>query len=62
MSIEEISLVFDYGTKEGRERALEELHQHSDAKARPEREDEEMGGGKEQPAHVELTDEVSKRQ
>lgn len=53
MSIEEISLVFDYGTKEGRARALEQLHNapadNTDGKLDG---DEELGG-KEELAHIE---------
>jgi hypothetical protein len=56
MSIEEISLVFDYGTKEGRAKALEELHNSRD-RAHEEREvegegrEEEMG--KKEVQHIE---------
>lgn len=59
MSIEEISLVFDYGTKDGRERALEELHQRGDDKTH--HPDEQLGdeeqAGKLERAHVEIPDE-----
>ena len=52
MSIEEISLVFDYGTKEGRAKALAELHNSRDQAHEVEIGDEEHGGKKE-VEHVE---------
>lgn len=61
MSIEEISLVFDYGTKEGRERALEELHHNGDSKINGDGADEHIGdeetAGKQQPTHIDLPEE-----
>lgn len=65
MSIEEISLVFDYGTKEGRQKALEQLHHQSvqDEKSRADGtgyegyvgDEEQMG--KERTEHVEVAGE-----
>ena len=54
MSIEEISLVFDYGTKEGRERALEHLHNTPEdhGAGKMDGDDEEMAG-KQEVSHVE---------
>jgi hypothetical protein len=55
MSIEEISLVFDYGTKEGRERALEHLHNapESHGAGKLDGDAEEMAG-KHETEHVEI--------
>ena len=55
LSIEEISLVFDYGTKEGRERALHDLEtaRHAnDSKVNPDIE-MEKGDGKPDVEHLE---------
>lgn len=55
MSIEEISLVFDYGTKEGRSRALEQLQHATEDKADGGLDgDEELG--KQKVSHIELTE------
>lgn len=46
LSIEEISLVFDYGTKEGRERALHDLENARNRDADPDAVNDESGEGK----------------
>jgi hypothetical protein len=54
LSIEEISLVFDYGTKEGRERALHDLETARNAEARQGLDqDGEKEGGKQDFEHLE---------
>ena len=56
LSIEEISLVFDYGTKEGRERALHDLEtaRHAnDPKINPDTHDGDVETGKHDVEHLE---------
>ena len=56
MSIEEISLVFDHGMKEGRSRALEQLHNAPENKTGGGLDGDEEMGEKHDVQHVEELD------